>query len=110
MNPFMKISVLGAVISSDTDPAVPRQIAKYTNAVFKDAKADNFELVELEHISNAMQPNRQQRAEGRKTSLAKEVKKSWKIDVEVDSSSYRMSCNLALRAPRNTDCLSTAGC
>ena len=30
-----------------------------------------------------------------------------KIDVEVDSSSYRMSCNPALGTRRNTDCLST---
>lgn len=52
-----------------------------------------------------MQKNRQQRAEGPK---AKEVKKHWNIDVEVDSSSYRMSCNLSLRKPSKTDCLSSA--
>ena len=52
-----------------------------------------------------MQQNRQQRAEGPK---ATEVKKHWNVDVEVDSGSYRMSCNLALRKPRYTDCLSPA--
>lgn len=37
-----------------------------------------------------------------------QVKKRWKIDVEVDSSSYRISCNPALRKPRKRDCLSSA--
>lgn len=55
----MTISVLGPSISSgvgDTDPAIAKQIAKYMNAGFKDAKADKFKLisafVELEYISN----------------------------------------------------------
>lgn len=53
----------------------------------KDAKPDRFKLVsaliELEYISTAMQQNRQNRGGARKASLANEVKKRWKIDVEV---------------------------
>lgn len=60
------------------------------------------------YITTAMKQNRKQRGEGRKTSLANEVKKRRQIDVGVESSSYKMGCDLNLGTPRSTDCLSAA--
>lgn len=93
----------------DTDPAIPRQIVKYMNTEFKEVNAGKFKLitafVDMFRVQCSKTVN----------NLLKAARLVWqtklrnvvKIDVEVDSSSYRMSCNPALGTRRNTDCLST---
>ncbi len=107
MCPFITVGVSGAGMASDagdTDPVIPKQIARYLRQGFQDPKLSNEQvarsIVELNRIESLM-------LAGRAARMGYHFGQNQQ-SVEVDMSIFSINCDPALGMRRSGNCLSVA--